>query len=270
MGTRNRLQNGLLLAIIVLLALNLVLPVRYTLRLVKLEPITHAIGDTAAVETQPAHDKFDPPNLSEKRSQVPWHSKREPTPEHRDTADIEEKRKPVVRESKKEPEKRASVNTEDKPKVVPWVNKREPSMEKKDDVSVEDKQGHVPWQNRKQPTMAKRSSRDREVEERLRERSPLQPKLGYSMEGKKDPNKDFYKLDEIKESEDVMEERKQHRVNFHDPSQRMAYYKRLRRKLVGKGPNMRSLQEQRSKRRMELIRDMWSDWFEDDSQLASK
>jgi N-acetylgalactosamine 4-sulfate 6-O-sulfotransferase len=50
------------------------------------------------------------------------------------------------------------------------------------------------------------------------------------------------------------------KVNLHDPAQRMAYYKRLRRRLSG---GVRSWQDQRAKRRMEMVREMWDGWFEE-------
>ena len=56
--------------------------------------------------------------------------------------------------------------------------------------------------------------------------------------------------------------RERERVNFHDPAQRMAYYKKLRKGLMG-GSDLLSLKRNRNQRRLEMVREMWGGWFED-------
>ena len=226
MGFKTRLQNGLLLAIIILLALNLLLPVRYTFKLVRLEPVSDGpVGELDWTAEPAANKNSGGANVERRRGQAPWQHRREPALEKRDPVNMEERRR------------QASPHQNGPPKEPPLALNNEKR-----------------W-------------RDREAEVNVNH--PLPHKVNYDKMEEKEPPPDLFhtKHDTLYEQE---EEKKSLRVNFHDPSQRMAYYKKLRKKLVGRGPNMRALQEQRSKFRMELVREMWDDWFEGDDQNSSK
>lgn len=54
-----------------------------------------------------------------------------------------------------------------------------------------------------------------------------------------------------------------HRVNFHDPIQRLAYYRKLRQRMGGADSRIR-LNRRQSVNRKEMIRDIWGGWFEND------
>ena len=54
-----------------------------------------------------------------------------------------------------------------------------------------------------------------------------------------------------------------HKVNFHDPIQRLAYYRKLRQRLGGPDARLR-LNRRQSVNRKDMIRDIWGGWFEND------
>ena len=194
-GRFPRVQSVLLLLIVLLLFLNIILPARYTLQLVRVEP-------------------------------VPLETERE-----------------------------GGLGTSAPPLVAT-------QLEIADDVSASEKTAPPTAKNASRGNGGRRYVRD--VLPELSEKKDVAEEVDFLWgreEGVK--KRDFREKKEEKREE--WEEGEREKINFHDPAQRIAYYKRLRRKLVGGGPNMRSLQQQRAKRRLELVRDMWDGWFEDDN-----
>ena len=66
----------------------------------------------------------------------------------------------------------------------------------------------------------------------------------------------------IREREDM----ERSRINLHDPAQRLTYYKKLRRRMMEGGPDIRAMRERRSNGRLEMVREMWDGWFEDSQE----
>lgn len=237
MGAKTRLQNGLLLAIIILLALNLLLPVRYTFKLVKLEPVTEGIMvnpsrepdlEVSIVADEPAVNRDG--GGTNRRGKAPWQHRREPVAEL---------------------EKRDAVNVEEKQNLATSHRQHGGGKPEGRPVFIEKRMSF----NKGAEVKETNPSKDKVVSYEWFEEKTFPPDP-FHMESKRD-----YRQEDKKKSQ---------RINFHDPSQRMAYYKNLRKKLVGGGPNMRSLQEKRSQHRMELVREMWDDWFENDNQHTSE
>ena len=205
---RTRLQNFLLVLIALLLFLNILLPARYTLQLVRIEPVSLDEEDGPVGEnTTPASQS---PTATEEATEAVVKTPREAASER---STPQPQRKAWDREGRVAPRSPRRLKAKDDIPAFPvWENER----------------GDFMWQRR----------------------------------GGRAEKKDY--RERVRESEDWNPERAG--INLHDPAQRMAYYKKLRRRLVGGGPSMRTLQEQRFKRRQEMLQEMWEGWFEDDDQ----
>ena len=95
---------------------------------------------------------------------------------------------------------------------------------------------------------------------RSRKEAELPPGEGLPWEEEMEARRDY------KQAINRREDMERSRVNFHDPAQRMAYYKKLRRRLTEGGPDLKVMKERRMNRRLEMVRDMWDGWFEDDHE----
>ena len=194
-----RLQNVLLLLITVLLLLNILLPTRHTVQLVK---VVSEGGLEVVVTTG------TPSALQQEQSSMPSMKPREQTGSRENTGPL--------------------TSTESAKKVVE-DRAREPFWFRKDnevDLRRRGRDEDFRWQGGAEVRVA------RVAKEALGER------------------------DESEHS----------RINFHDPAQRLAYYKKLRRRMMEGGPDARPIRERRMNRRLEMVHDMWDGWFEDDQK----
>ena len=221
-------KTGLLVVIAVLFALNLLLPVRYTLQLV---PVT---------STPPLQETI----LAEKRSE------------------------PSVDNAVQAPKEAASVST---------TGRRD---ETNKDVSLGVALPVSNEANRKEPetfaSFLKRTLNDNKKNDNNdkvpEEKNKLGPYDPHSRDNFRRP-----RLMEQKHRRGMMDdffEKKEgygadpdvpgpYRVNFHDPIQRLAYYRKLRQRLGGPDARLR-LNRRQSVNRKDMIRDIWGGWFEND------
>lgn len=204
-ASMSRMKNALLLAIIILLALNLLLPVRYTLQLVPLapptqQPISQERHEPAAQPPAPGKARLISASTVENTTELTQGRpalKRKPG----------EKREAFMKRSLSHNERSMSPAPPD-PTIIPETR-------------------HSTSQDR--DLRAKKVGYDGTMDNRKRkDADPALP----SSQG----------------------------VNFHDPVQRMAYYRQLRKRLGGPG----LLRQRKAERRMEMIHDLWGSWFEND------
>ena len=186
----SRLQTGLLLAIVALLALNILLPVHYTLQRVKVGPVSLTSEDGGGAQV---------------------------------------------------------VETDDEP-----PHPQGPAPQDPDD-----------W---KQVALKRRTSNDIDAAE-VEERTPARDM--YSVQSS---IKEHMEREDLRwQGEMQMKyEKTAANINFHDPAERMAYYRKLRNNQArDRYINMRQLHQQRVKRRAEMVHELWDDWFEDENQCKA-
>lgn len=221
-------KTGLLVVIAVLFALNLLLPVRYTLQLV---PVT---------STPPLQEAI----LAEKRS--------EPSVDNAAVA-------------VQTPKEAASVSRRDETNkdvvALPVANEANEANRKETETFAS-------FLKRTLNDKKKNDNNDKVPEEK----NKLGPYDPHSRDNFRRP-----RLMEQKHRREMMDdffEKREgygadpdvpgpYRVNFHDPIQRLAYYRKLRQRLGGPDARLR-LNRRQSVNRKDMIRDIWGGWFEND------
>lgn len=249
-----RLQSLFMLLIAVLLFLNILLPARYTVQLVRLVPISQDQEANGGVPTttEPATpSSFKDERLQQRQAAVKL-------PQHE-----------TANEKKALSVKMRGGNTNRGKKVTtrrpPLPRKRGqdwsfpvPPKDDSDYMLLEERKGK---KRRYQEEMRERLKDYKKKEEEAEKEEDWEKEI--DIHDERESMREKYARDAWYKDDGAEGHRK---INFHDPSQRMAYYKKLRRGF-GAGPHMiNSYKETRHQRRLEMVREMWDGWFEEDSQ----
>lgn len=226
------IKTGLLVVIAVLFALNLLLPVRYTLQLV---PVT---------STPPLQETI----LAEKRS--------EPSV---DNAAV----------TVQTPKESASVSTTGRRDETNKYVSLGVALPKANEANRKEAETFASFLKRTLNDNKKVDNNDKVPEEKNKLVGPhstvsrdnfRRPRLIEQKNERERMDNFFGKREGYGADPDVPGP---YRVNFHDPIQRLAYYRKLRQRLGGPDARLR-LNRRQSVNRKDMIRDIWGGWFEND------
>ena len=228
-----RLQNLILLLIIVLLALNILLPARYSLQLVRLVPSSSLRNtdyeDATAAEEEEEEDKRGNESILIRRTSF-------------ELAPVEEDREYFAPEPHDE--------LDSKPRS--WSRPTADSL-----IAVQNGGGRRMLQERKPQAKVKFSEKEKEFNVRgnVRRKEEVSTVEQYNSQKTRLIHRHSQEM-RLQPAYHPAQEQ----VNLHDPAQRMAYYRSLRKQLMEREPPV--MQHHPYKRSASTV-GLWEGWFEE-------